>query len=256
MSVRTVRVRRTRTAAALGVALAAVVLVGGCASAADDDEPETRSFPLQGRTLTVDSDDSALDVVAADVEEVRVTRWFDGSTVLGEDPAVTWRMDGDTLQLQVDCDGFVSDCAARHRIEVPRAAAVHVVSKDGRVTASGFRTALRIRSDDGRVTVEDSSGPLELVSADGAVEALGVTSGRIDARSEDGRVRLDLGRAPDRVEAYSKGGAVSVDLPDGAYRVNATSADGSVDVGEGVERDERGARVVDVHSEDGSVSVN
>ncbi|MDQ8701252.1 DUF4097 family beta strand repeat-containing protein [Streptomyces sp. LHD-70] len=182
----------------------------------------------------MDSDDSALDVVAADVDEVRVTRWFDGSTVLGENPEATWRMDGDTLQLRVHCDGFVSDCSARHRIEVPRDAAVHVVSKDGRVTAEGFRTALQIRSDDGRVTVKDSSGPLELVSADGAVEALDIRSARIDARSQDG--------------------AVAVDLPDGAYKVAASSDDGSVDVG--VDRDDQSTHVVEAHSEDGSVSVN
>lgn len=257
MSVRTVRVRRPRArgAAALGAALVAVVLVSGCgASAGDDDEPETRSFPLQGRTLTVDSDDSALDVVAADVDEVRVTRWFEGSTVLGEDPEVTWRMEGDTLQLRVECDGFVSDCAARHRIEVPRAAAVHVDSKDGRVTATGFRSALHISSDDGRVTVRDSSGPLELRSGDGAVEALDVGSARIDARSQDGRVRLGLKEVPDRVTARSQDGAVSVDLPDGAYKVAASSGDGSVDVG--VRRDDRSAHRVTARSEDGSVSVN
>ncbi|MDI3419886.1 DUF4097 family beta strand repeat-containing protein [Streptomyces luteolus] len=254
MSVRTARVQRPRTAVALGAALAAVVLVGGCASAGSDDEPERRSFPLQGRTLTVDSDDSALDVVAADEEQVRVTRWFDGRTVLGESPEATWRMDGDTLQLRVKCDGFVSDCSARHRIEVPRDAGVHVVNKDGRVTADGFRTAVRIRSDDGRVTVKDSSGPLELISADGAVEALGIRSARVDARSQDGKVRLALAEVPDRVEAHSRDGAVSVDLPDGAYKVAASSDDGSVDVG--VDRDDQSAHVVEAHSEDGSVSVN
>ncbi|NBE53059.1 DUF4097 family beta strand repeat-containing protein [Streptomyces boluensis] len=253
MSVRTVRIHRP--VAVLGAALAAVVLLSGCgASAGDDDDPEKRSFPLQGRTLTIDSDDSALDVVAADVDEVRVTRWFEGSTVLGEDPEVTWAMDGDTLQLRVNCDGFVSACSARHRIEVPREAGVRVLNKDGEVTAEGLRTAVRIRSDDGRVTVKDTSGPLELRAADGAVDVVDVDSRRIDARSDDGRVRLGLRTVPDRVEAHSEDGAVSVDLPDGAYKVAASSGDGSVDVG--VKRDDSSTHIVNVRSEDGGVEVN
>ncbi|MFC7308548.1 DUF4097 family beta strand repeat-containing protein [Streptomyces monticola] len=251
------RTRRRRALIAVGGVVALTVFVGGCgASAGEDDDPEQRSFALQGRTLTVDSDDSALDVVAADVDRVRVTRWFKGQTVLGEDPEVTWSMSGDdTLRLRVRCDGFVSDCAARHKIEVPRDVAVRVSTEDGRVTASGFRTALKIHSDDGRVTVEDTSGPLDLGSKDGAVEARGVASKEIEARSDDGRVRLGLTSVPDRVEAVSRDGSVLIDLPDASagYKVTADSNDGSVDVG--VPRDEHSANAVTAHSDDGSVRV-
>jgi hypothetical protein len=54
----------TRPAALTALALALVAGVSACgASAGDDKEPETRSFGLHGRTLTVDSDDSALEPV-------------------------------------------------------------------------------------------------------------------------------------------------------------------------------------------------
>ncbi|MFI7136735.1 hypothetical protein ACIBQ5_02875 [Streptomyces massasporeus] len=52
------------TARSVALAGAVVVLVAGLsacgASAGDDTDPGHRSFGLQGRTLTVDSDDSAL----------------------------------------------------------------------------------------------------------------------------------------------------------------------------------------------------
>jgi len=48
------------------VAVVALLAAGCGASAGDDKEPEHRSFALNGRTLTVDSDDSALDLVVAE----------------------------------------------------------------------------------------------------------------------------------------------------------------------------------------------
>ncbi|MER6689728.1 DUF4097 family beta strand repeat-containing protein [Streptomyces minutiscleroticus] len=238
------------------VALAAV----GCASADDDKDPDRRSFALEGTTLTVDSDDSALDVVAADVREVRVTRWFRGSVVAGGEPRVTWAMRDDRLVLRVRCDGLVADCSARHRIEVPRGVAVKVEEKDGRVTASGFEEALGIRTEDGSVTVEDSTGPLDLRSDDGSVRALGVGSRQVRASTRDGSVRLGLRAVPDRVEAGSDDGSVTVELPredgDGVravYRVTAETDDGAVDVS--VPRDPTGAHVVSARSQDGEVTV-
>ncbi|MGW0109600.1 hypothetical protein ACWD0B_30795, partial [Streptomyces cellulosae] len=61
------RTSRPVRARALALAGAAVVLgaaLSACgASAADDDEPEQRAFDLPGASLTVDSDDSALEIV-------------------------------------------------------------------------------------------------------------------------------------------------------------------------------------------------
>ncbi|WP_327356438.1 DUF4097 family beta strand repeat-containing protein [Streptomyces sp. NBC_01304] len=256
MNVRTLHTaRRARTLLVTGAVAAAVVLVGGCgADAGDDTDPETREFAVRGKALSIDSDDSALDVVAADVERVRVTRWFDGETVLGEDPGVTWRLvDGNRLELRVNCDGMLSDCSARHRIEVPRAMTVDVLSRDGRVNASGFDTALKVRSHDGRVVVEESGGALDIDSKDGSVEAVGVESKDVKVRSQDGRVHLELAAVPDRVDVESNDGSIEIALPDATYEVAADSNDSAVDVT--VPRGKDSAHRVAAHSHDGKVTV-
>ncbi|WP_031044948.1 DUF4097 family beta strand repeat-containing protein [Streptomyces sp. NRRL F-5650] len=252
MTARTVPVR------ALAAAGAVAVLVAGlsaCASASDDKDPEHRSFDLPGRTLTVDSDDSALELVASDDQEsgkIQVTRWFSGSVAVGSDPKATWKMDGDRLVLRMHCSGVIADCAARHRVEVPRGVAVKVKDGDGSVRASGFKDALNIRTGDGSVHVSDSTGPLELRTDDGSVQAE-VSSRRVSAQTGDGSVRLRLGAVPDRVESRTGDGSVTISLPRATYRVTTHTGDGSVDVS--VPTDGASAHVVDARSGDGRITV-
>ncbi|MGW0871781.1 DUF4097 family beta strand repeat-containing protein [Streptomyces sp. NPDC002740] len=236
------------------VALAAGTTACG-ASAADDEHPDHRSFALQGRTLTIDSDDSALEIVASDTAEagkVDVTRWFQGSVTVGKEPKVTWSMKDDRLTLRLRCSGLVADCAAKHRIEVPRGVAVKVEDDDGSVRARGFRDALSVHAEDGSVQVTDSSGPLELRTEDGSVRAE-VSSRTVDTRTEDGSVHLTLAAVPDRVESVSQDGSVTITLPEGTYRVTTKTDDGGVDVS--VPRDESSAHVVSAHTTDGKVTV-
>ncbi|WP_217142591.1 DUF4097 family beta strand repeat-containing protein [Streptomyces sp. AC627_RSS907] len=252
MAARTVPVRAF---AAAGVVAVLVAGLSACASASDDKAPEHRSFALDGRTLTVDSDDSALEIVAADEHtsgKVQVTRWFKGSVVVGSEPEVTWKMEDDRLVLRMDCSGVVADCAARHRVEVPRGVAVKVRDGDGSVRARGFRDALDIRTRDGSVRVTDSTGPLELRTADGSVRAE-VSSRRVSAHTNDGSVRLELGTVPDLVESRSGDGSVSITLPRATYKVATSTGDGAVDVS--VPRDDSSAHVVNARTGDGKVTV-
>ncbi|GGS20428.1 DUF4097 family beta strand repeat-containing protein [Streptomyces griseoviridis] len=226
-----------------------------CSSPEDDKEPETRSFALPGRTLTVDSDDSALEVVAVDGAasgRIEVTRWFPGPVTVGREPEVTWAMDGDRLVLEVKCTGLVADCAAGHRVEVPHGVAARVESDDRGVRARGFRDALGVRTADGSVRVTDTTGPLELRSDDGPVRAE-VASRRVTARTGDGSVRLTLGAVPDLVDSRSDDGSVTAGLPRAAYKVTARSEDGSVRVS--VPRDDSSAHVVNARTADGEVTV-
>ncbi|GGX61230.1 lipoprotein [Streptomyces anandii JCM 4720] len=245
-----------RVVGVVGVAGVLVAMLTGCgASAGDDKDPEHRAFALRGHTLTVDSDDSALEIVAADGNKagsVEVTRWFEGSVVVGGDPKVTWAMKDDRLVLRVKCSGIVADCSAKHRIEVPRGVVVKVEDEDGSVVARGFRDALSVRTADGSVHVTDSTGPLELRSQDGSVRAE-VSSRRVRATTVDGAVRLELGAVPDLVDTRSSDGSVSLALPRAAYRVTTSTGDGSVDVS--VPRDDSSAHVVSARTDDGAVTV-
>ena len=250
---------RTATARTVALAGAVVVLVAGLsacgASAGDDTDPDHRSFGLQGRTLTVDSDDSALEIVAADdnpVGKVEVTRWFKGSVVVGKEPRVTWDMRDDRLVLRLTCSGIVADCSAKHRIEVPRGITVKVEDGDGSVRARGFRDSPSIRTGDGSVRVTDTTGPLELRTGDGSIRA-DVSSRDVRTHTGDGSVRLELGVVPDRVESRSGDGSVTIAVPRAGYRVTTETGDGGVDVS--VPRDETSAHVVSAHTGDGKVTV-
>jgi hypothetical protein len=232
------RPARTR---ALALAGATVVLVAGLsacgASAADDDDPDRRSFDLPGTTLTIDSDDSALEIVAADDNpsgKIEVTRWFQGTVAIGSDPEVTWSMDGDRLVLREKCSGVVADCSTKHRIEVPRGVAVKVEEKDGSVRARGFRDALSIRTTDGSVRAE-------------------VSSRTVRARTGDGSVHLELGVVPDLVESRSGDGSLTVDLPRATYRVETETGDGAEDVS--VPRDDSSSHKVTARTGDGKLTV-
>ncbi|MFF1681888.1 DUF4097 family beta strand repeat-containing protein [Streptomyces sp. NPDC058256] len=276
---RTVRTRtrstRTRAVAVTGAVAVVALLAAGCgASAGDDKDPEHRSFELQGRTLTVDSDDSALELVVADsdkADKVEVTRWFQGSVAVGGDPKVTWKMDDDRLVLRMKCSGVIADCSAKHRIVVPRGVAVTVKDRDGSVRAQGFKDALSIRTadgsvrvtdssgplnlraSDGSVRVTDSSGPLNLRTADGSIHADGVDSRRVQARTNDGSVRLELDAVPDLVETRTGDGSVTIALPQETYRVTTETGDGSVDVS--VPRADASSHVVSAHTGDGKITV-
>lgn len=251
---------RTVSARFVGVAGGVVLLIVGAtacgASAGDDKHPDHRTFALHGRTLTVDSDDSALEIVAAasnPAGKVEVTRWWQGSVAIGKGPKVTWSMKDDRLVLRMKCSGVVADCSAKHRIEVPRGVAVKVEDGDGSVRAWGFKDALSVRTDDGSVRVTDSSGPLELRSGDGSVRA-DVSSRQVRATTGDGSVQLELGAVPDLVDTRSGDGSVTIGVPSGGrYRVTTTTGDGSVQVS--VPRDPSSTHVVSAHTGDGKVTV-
>ncbi|MFE5815200.1 DUF4097 family beta strand repeat-containing protein [Streptomyces sp. NPDC056479] len=251
---------RTVPVRAAAVAGAVVVLVAGLAacgaSAGDDKEPEHRSFALEGRTLTVDSDDSALEIVAADANKagtVEVTRWFQGTVAIGSDPKVTWSMEDDRLVLREKCSGMIADCSTKHRIEVPRGVTVKVEDGDGSVRARGFRDPLSIHTGDGGVHVTDSSGPLDLKTGDGSVRVSDVSSRQVKAQTGDGSVRLELGTVPDRVDTRTGDGSVTIELPRATYRVTTQTGDGSVDVS--VPRNDTSSHRVSARTGDGKVTV-
>jgi hypothetical protein len=245
-----------RTALATGAAALLVGAVAACgASAGDDKDPDHRSFALQGHILTVDSDDSALEIVAADgnpAGKVEVTRWWQGSVAIGSDPKVSWKMEGDRLTLRMKCSGVVADCSAKHRIEVPRGVTVKVEDGDGSVRARGFEDALSIRTGDGSVHVTDSTGPLELHTGDGSVHAE-VSSRRVRTETSDGSVHLELGAVPDLVDSRSGDGSVTIALPKSTYRVTTRTGDGSVDVS--VPRSDSSSHVVSASTGDGKVTL-
>ncbi|WP_405721418.1 DUF4097 family beta strand repeat-containing protein [Streptomyces sp. NBC_00046] len=232
------------------------LVLSGCGSTDVSEAPaEHKSFALSGKTLTIRSGQSSLELMPADVKEVEVTRRFDGWVMFGNGPDPRWEMRDGTLTLGVKCEALISDCQAEHQVKVPRGVAVVVEGDNGKVVASGFRTPLTLGADNGRVTVRDSTGPLELKSDNGDIVAEGISAKSVSARSDNGRIRLGFTAVPDLVDAVSDNGAITIDLPGGAtkYTVDATADNGRTSVE--VPRGDGSGHVVKARSDNGKVTV-
>ncbi|PZT74906.1 MULTISPECIES: DUF4097 family beta strand repeat-containing protein [unclassified Streptomyces] len=249
-------IRNRHALLAAGGAVLLVAALTGCGSTDVDDAPvEHKSFAYDGKALTIDAENSVVEVVPADVDEIEVTRRVDGWVVLGSGPDPVWRLEGDTLTLRVNCKAMISDCEARHQIKVPRGLALTVDADNGKVTASEFTTALKLSSDNGGVVVKDVSGPLDLKSDNGAIRGERIASRSLVARSDNGSVDLDLDRVPDLVDTVSDNGRIAISLPRGSttYAVSASSDNGHVSVE--VPRSNTSAHVVKARSDNGGVAV-
>ncbi|MGK5638384.1 DUF4097 family beta strand repeat-containing protein [Streptomyces sp. URMC 126] len=246
--------RPVRLALLAGGVMVAGTAVTGCGSVdLADVEPERRTFALGGETLTVDSDDSEIELVPGDGKDVKVTRWFDGWSVGGSVKA-TWEMEKDTLKLRQRCDGISNECKGKHRIEVPRGVRVVVKDENGGITSRGIKSDLRLGSENGEIDVRDAAGRLELTSRNGDVRAEdGISSRYVSARSENGSITVRPALAADRVTGESENGDVTLRVPGGPYRVDAHSDSGRTRIA--VPRDGASPRVVSARSENGDVTV-
>ncbi|MFD8799797.1 DUF4097 family beta strand repeat-containing protein [Streptomyces atroolivaceus] len=252
----TIRIRRTDALVATAGTVLLVAALSGCGSAdAEDAAAEHKSFAFSGKALTIDAENSTLDLVPADVEQIEVTRRVDGWVVLGSGPDPVWKLEGDELRLQVKCRAVVSNCEAHHEVKVPRGLALTVQGDNGEVTAAGFTAPLTISADNGGVTVRDASGPLKLSADNGSIEAERVSGSSVIARSDNGSVQLGFTRVPDLVDTVSDNGSISIDLPAGksVYAVSAEADNGDVSVD--VPRSESSEHVVKARSDNGEVTV-
>ncbi|MBV7668497.1 DUF4097 domain-containing protein [Streptomyces halstedii] len=233
-----------------------VAALSGCGSTDVDDAPvETKSFAYSGSSLTIDAENSVVDVVPADVKEIEVTRQVDGWALLGSGPKPVWKLEGDKLTFRVNCRALISDCGSHHRVKVPRGIGLSVEADNGKVTASGFDTKLAVSSDNGGVVVRDCSGPLDLRSDNGSVLAERFTGTSLIARSDNGSVKLGFSAVPKLVDVTSDNGGITIDLPAGGeeYAVSASADNGNVSVD--VPRSDKSPYVVKANSDNGEVKV-
>ncbi|MFE3514022.1 DUF4097 family beta strand repeat-containing protein [Streptomyces sp. NPDC059166] len=256
MTTTTIRTRRTTALAATAGAVLLGAALTGCGSANAEGAPaEHKSFAFGGKSLTIDAANSALDLVSADVERIEVTRRVDGWAVLGSGPDPVWRLEGNTLLLEVECRAMISNCEARHEVKVPRGIALTVKGDNGTVSAEGFATPLKIGADNGGVHVRDVSGALDLHADNGTIDAERISATSVVARADNGSIDLGFSVVPDLVDTVSDNGRVLVDLPAGknVYAVSAQADNGDVSVD--VPRSESSGHVVKARSDNGEVRV-
>ncbi|MFE6813922.1 DUF4097 family beta strand repeat-containing protein [Streptomyces sp. NPDC057677] len=236
-----------------GVLVASLALVG-CGSDVEGAPVERKAFAFDGDALTVDSDNSELVITPADIDDVRVERQVDGWVFMGSGPDPEWKLVDGKLTLRVNCNGVSSNCDALHRIQVPRDVAVTVDNDNGRVTADGFATPMKVRSDNGDVRVREAGGPLDIGTENGDVTVdPGATAAEVVARSDNGDVRIALGTVPRRVDVVTDNGDVHVSVPTAEYEVTGASDNGDVRID--VPRRDKSGHSVNVRSDNGDVSV-
>jgi hypothetical protein len=250
-----VRRNRTRTLIAASGAVLVAFSVGGCGSESSDAPVERKTFAFDGKTLRIAAGNAAIDLTPADVKDVEVTRQVDGWVVLGTGPDPSWNMAGDTLTLKVSCKALVSDCESRHRVKVPRGVAVTVDGDNGKVTAAGFDTALKLSTDNGAVTVSDSGGPLDVANDNGKITLEGISARSVVARTDNGAIQVGFDTVPDSVDTRSDNGRIQIDVPASktSYAVTAASDNGRVDVD--VPTDRNSTHVVKARTDNGKVTV-
>lgn len=247
----------THTRSVLGAAAAAFAAFAltGCGSTDVEGAPvERKSFELSGKSLTIDAENSDVELVPADVRAVEVERQVDGWVFMGDGPDPEWDMRDGTLKLGVTCDGMAANCFARQSVKVPRGTAVTVRGDNGSVLATGFDTSLTLESDNGEVTVRDAAGPLKLTSQNGEVVGERLSSRNVSVDSANGAVKLGFTKEPDVVNGVSSNGEITIEVPGSqAYDVAASSSNGETSID--VKQDRNSPHRIKAESSNGEITV-
>ncbi|MFI5803208.1 DUF4097 family beta strand repeat-containing protein [Streptomyces sp. NPDC051561] len=244
----------TRTLLAAGGAVLLALAATGCGSADAADAPvEKKSFAYGGKALTIEADDSRLELVPADVKDIQVERQVDGWVVLGSGPDPVWELTGNTLKLLVKCTGVSMDCQARHTVKVPRDVALTIKDDNGSVHATGFDTDFKANSDNGAIILKDMRGKLDVESDNGEITGEGIKAKSVTAKSDNGEIELGFSVVPDLVDGHSNNGAIRLTLPKSTYNVQTHTDNGTVKVD--VPKSDNSTHLVKARTDNGEVTV-
>ncbi|MFE7510442.1 DUF4097 family beta strand repeat-containing protein [Streptomyces sp. NPDC057540] len=235
-----------------GVAILTAVATGCSPEVTSADSVvESRTFDFSGKSLTVKSDSADLELVAAEVEGVQVTRQVSGTKVGGEVEA-GWKLEGGVLALAVDCTGLSVNCGAKYTVKVPRDVAIAVENSKGLVEATGFAADFSATADD--IRLSDLSGPhLDLEGRDGTIEGEEISARSVTVASRNGDNELNFASAPDLVDVRSQDGDVRLGLPGAAYAVDTSAKKGDIAVD--VIKDDTSDHAVRIHTRDGDIVI-
>jgi hypothetical protein len=251
------RVRRAWKLVGTLVAVPALLFVAAqvASALAHEQRTEVTTVAAAGlRRVVIDNAAGSIRVVGVEgADAVTVTaRISDGWRATGHGV----RRDGDRLVVEGSCPVFPSTwCGVRHTIEVPSGLAVVARADDGTVMLTDLAADVEASSDNGRVELARIEGDVRASSDNGSVSATGLRSARVDARSRNGRVAVELVAPPRSVLATSHNGSVDVVVPDtdDLYRVEADTRNGAVSTP--VRQDPDSDRTITVTSRDGDVTV-
>ncbi|MET9338793.1 DUF4097 family beta strand repeat-containing protein [Nonomuraea sp. NPDC003804] len=205
-----------RRAAVIAGLLGLVAVSTGCGTSVSQDEAAV-SYDVTDEVaaLHVEVDSGTVDVVQSNRRGIRVTErlsWYKNK------PQTRHRTRGDTLELTFTCPNtwgwgaMGTSCDVSYEVEVPRGLRVKVVS------------------DSGKLTLENLSGDVEAVTDSGAIEATGLTDGRVVTRTDSGDTELAFAGRPARVTTTADSGHTVIHVPQGPYNIVATTDSGDKDI--------------------------
>lgn len=248
-----------RKTLAVGSILVLALLATGCSSGGGGDadfadaETVSQTIPFSGQSLTIDAGTTDLIVASGGSDGIKIDRQIAG-TANGESPKVTEVLDGDTLNLSVDCNGLALRCKGRFTVTVPDGVAVVAQNKNGLITVSGFSADLTVSAVDGRAELAQiSSQTLALTGKDMDVKGTGLSAKTVTTDTRNGDIDLTFSDAPDQVTVNSQDGDVTLALPDTEYRVDVTTKKGDDDVS--VQKSDSSNRVISVTTRNGDVTI-
>lgn len=194
----------------------------GCALNAEQVH-SARTFPHSGGTLTITSTLGGLKIMPGAGGEVRVERWLRGKAA--GDGRSSWTLENGTLRLDANCQMTFGDCGGRYHIRVPPGIRLVIDAGDDGVTLDKITHDADV-SAEGPIRLYGTTGKLRLAGGDSMIAGNRLRSADVKALTRSGTINLSFAAPPARLDARSAEGRVTVDVPKDEYAITAESREG------------------------------
>jgi hypothetical protein len=243
---------RPHSVPALVLAAAATSLaLAACAS--PSSAHDQRAFSFGGTRLVIDDTSSDLQVVPGNGPGIEAQRWLSGTAA--QPGHSSWTLDGNTLQLGIDCSGLVFSCGSRFQVAVPPGMAVTVKSGSNTVTVSGLSAPVTVNGNQGGVNVHGVSGPLQVSTGSGSVTATTIRSSAVQVTTNQGSADISFAAAPRSVTVRCSTGNATVRVPTAGHRYHVQLSSGTGNASSKVSDDQQAGSVLQVSSGNGDATV-
>ena len=215
-------------------ATAAILLLAGAASADTLVEKMDKTYPLQGRTVSVENVNGSVEIAVWDRAEVRLeaekrVRGARREASADALKAVRIEVDQTATALRIRTrypkhggfdffDMFTNDqvhASVNYRITVPRSATVEVDTVNASIKVAGVQGGTTVETVNGSIDVS-GAGPFNASTVNGSIDAslTNVPAGKLSASSVNGRIRLALPAAiKANVDVSTVNGRITSDIP-------------------------------------------
>lgn len=201
------------------------------------EESTQLAFPAPAERLRLDVDRGVIQLIASDTTQVSVDRRLEWTHVK---PVVAQSSTGGTLTLSGHCSDaqswrptFMTDCALRYLVRVPRSVAIEVTTSRADVGVRDTTAPVGVTTATGNVTLANARGPLTAYTGTGRITGTDLAAATVEAVTRTGAVTLAFGAPPRQLSAKTRSGSVRVAVPPGdRYRLllGATSGRRTVHV--------------------------